>query len=160
MGVNLGASLSPLHLRIHRRALWMALGVWAGDDRHADWVGDLCDADARDAASDRRRRLGNRLLADRLSTGQYRSAIAINVVVALALVAAATISISALSLGGIPDDAGRPPSGKPRHLLAVLVGIVVCIPFFTLFVSDFSIVRDDGQPLRLMADETVNASKR
>ena len=37
--------------------------------------------------------------------------------------------------------------------------MLVCIPLFTLFVSDFSIVRDDGKPLRLMAVETVDHIK-
>jgi POT family proton-dependent oligopeptide transporter len=87
------------------------------------------------------------------------AAIAINVIVAMALLAAGLLSIAALSRGGIPDDAGRPPSGRPRHLPAVLCGIVVCVPLFALFVSDFSIVRSDGEPLRLMSDETVEHIK-
>jgi POT family proton-dependent oligopeptide transporter len=86
-------------------------------------------------------------------------AIAINVVVAVALVIAAFLSIRALSLGGIPDDAGRPPSGRPKHLAMVLGGIVLCIPLFTLFVSDFSIIRSDGEPLRLMSDEMIGDVK-
>jgi POT family proton-dependent oligopeptide transporter len=84
------------------------------------------------------------------------AAIAINVFVAVALVIAAILSITALSLGGIPDDAGRPPTGRPKHLFAVLGGIIVCIPLFTLFVSDFSILRDDGKPYRLISEQTVN----
>jgi POT family proton-dependent oligopeptide transporter len=87
------------------------------------------------------------------------AAIATNVIVAIALLVAGVISISALSLGGVPDEAGRPPSGRPRHLPAVLGGIVVCVPLFTLFVSDFSIVRSDGEPLRLMSEQTVDHFK-
>ena len=61
------------------------------------------------------------------------------------------ISIRALSLGGVPDEVGRPPRAS-QAFVVVLVGIVVCIPLFRLFVSDFSIVRN-GEPLRLMASE-------
>jgi POT family proton-dependent oligopeptide transporter len=86
-------------------------------------------------------------------------AIAINVVVAIALVTAGALAIKALALGGIPDDAGRPPSGRAKHLPAVLGGIAICIPLFVLFVSDFSIVRSDGQPLRLMSEQTVEQVK-
>jgi proton-dependent oligopeptide transporter, POT family len=82
------------------------------------------------------------------------TAIAVNAFVAVSLVIAGVISIRALSLGGVPDDVGRSRGGKPRHLPIILFGIMICVPLFCLFVSDFSIVRD-GDPLRLISAETV-----
>lgn len=83
------------------------------------------------------------------------AAIAVNVTVALALLAAAVIAIRALALGGVPDDAGRPPGGVAKGLGLVLLGTAICIPLFTLFVSDFSILREGGKPIQLISDETI-----
>lgn len=83
------------------------------------------------------------------------AAIAVNVLVALALLTAGFISIRALSLGGIPDAAGRPPGGKAKRLKTVLLGIVICVPLLVLFVSDFSLLREGGKPFRLLSTETV-----
>ena len=80
----------------------------------------------------------------------------VNAIVALALVAAGAIAIRALSLGGIPDEAGRPPGGKAKLLVPILLGIAICIPLLALFVSDFSILRDSGEPVRLIAAETID----
>jgi POT family proton-dependent oligopeptide transporter len=83
------------------------------------------------------------------------AAIAVNAFVAVCLVAAAGIAIRAMSLGGVPDEVGRPPQGKPRYLIATLVGIAIAIPLFCLFVSDFSIVHPKGLTLRLVSDEAA-----
>lgn len=158
MGVNLGASLSPLicgyigerygwHYGFGLATIGMLIGL-------AIFVMPTLVTQIL---------IGAGALATAFSLFYYRpdntAAIAINVIVAIALLAAGAISIAALSLGGIPNDAGRPPSGRPRYLFAVLGGIALCIPLFTLFVSDFSLVRSDGQPLRLMAEETVEHVK-
>lgn len=79
----------------------------------------------------------------------------VNAFVAVSLVAAGAISIRALGLGGIPAEAGRPPSGKARNLGIILFGIALSIPLLSLFVSDFSIVTANGQPMRMVADETI-----
>jgi POT family proton-dependent oligopeptide transporter len=79
---------------------------------------------------------------------------AVNAFVAFCLLTAAGISIRAMSLGGVPDDVGRPPGGKPQYLIATLIGIVVAVPLFSLFVSDFSILRD-GKTLQLISTETA-----
>jgi proton-dependent oligopeptide transporter, POT family len=84
------------------------------------------------------------------------TAIAVNAFVAISLIIAGAISIRALSLGGVPDDVGQPPGGKPRYLAIILLGILVCVPLFCLFVSDFSIVQQ-GEPLRLISAETVES---
>lgn len=157
MGVNLGATLSPLicgyigerfgwHWGFGLASIGMLIGL-------AIFVMPTLVTQLL---------IGAGALATAVSLFIFRpdnaAAIAVNVLVAIALVVAGGISIRALSLGGVPDEAGRPPSGRPRHLPLVLAGIVVCIPLFTLFVSDFSIVRDDHQPVRLMSAETVKAT--
>ena len=83
----------------------------------------------------------------------------VNAFVALLLVIAGGISVRALGLGGIPDKVGRPPIGRPRFLLPILGGILICIPLLALFVSDFSILRASGEPVRLVAAETIASIK-
>lgn len=80
----------------------------------------------------------------------------VNAFVAIALLTAGGISIRALSLGGVPDNVGRPPSGSPKYLGLILFGIAVCIPLFCLFVSDFSVL-SDGKPLTLISGDTVES---
>lgn len=83
----------------------------------------------------------------------------VNAFVAIFLVTAAGISIRALGLGGVPKDVGRPPGQKPRYLASILIGIAVSIPLFCLFVSDFSVVRADDQPVKFVDEQTVNEIK-
>ena len=83
------------------------------------------------------------------------AALVVNIMVGAALLAAGVISIRALSLGGIPAGAGGPPGGAPRGLKSVLLGVAVCVPLLSLFVSDFSILRQGGKPIRLIAAETI-----
>ena len=84
-------------------------------------------------------------------------AMAINAFVALSLLSAGVISIYSLSLGGIPEGAGGPPGGKVNKLIPVLAGIAVAVPLLTLFVSDFSILRESGEPVRLISEETIES---
>ena len=44
MGVNLGAAMSPLLCGYVGETIRMALGLWAGDDRHAHRPGRVCRA--------------------------------------------------------------------------------------------------------------------
>jgi POT family proton-dependent oligopeptide transporter len=79
----------------------------------------------------------------------------VNAFVAIALIAAGGIAVRALGLGGVPDEVGRPPSGKAKHLILILVGTALCIPLFCLFVSDFSVLRS-GEQLTLISSEAVS----
>ncbi|MDZ4657405.1 MAG: peptide MFS transporter [Bythopirellula sp.] len=81
----------------------------------------------------------------------------VNGFVALCLLTAGIISVRALSLGGIPDDVGRPPNGKAQNLIPILLGIIICVPLLSLFVSDFSILREGGKPVRLISDATIES---
>lgn len=89
------------------------------------------------------------------------AAILLNVFVAVCLAIAAGISILALSRGGLPSEAGRPASGSvpTKSLIAVLVGIVLVVPVMTLFVSGFSVVTSNGEPVQLIAKETISKFK-
>jgi proton-dependent oligopeptide transporter, POT family len=82
------------------------------------------------------------------------SAIAVNIFVAICLLVAGAIAIRALGLGGVPEDVGRPPGGTAKGLFPILLGIAVCVPLFCLFVSDFSII-NDGEQVRLISPEAV-----
>ncbi|HMP05014.1 MAG TPA: oligopeptide:H+ symporter, partial [Lacipirellulaceae bacterium] len=131
MGVNLGASLSPLicgyigerygwHYGFGLATIGMLIGlaIFVMPTRVTQVL------------------IGAGALGTAFSLFYFRpenvAAIATNVIVAIALLAAGAISIAALSLGGIPNEAGRPRSGRPRHLPAVLCGIAVCVPLFAL----------------------------
>jgi POT family proton-dependent oligopeptide transporter len=83
----------------------------------------------------------------------------VNLFVALCLVAAAVIAIRALGLGGVPDDVGRPKNGTPKYLLPILAGTIISVPLLSLFVSDFSIIRADEKPVKLISEESVNKIK-
>ena len=80
----------------------------------------------------------------------------VNAFVAICLVAAGTISIRALSLGGIPDEVGRPPGGSAKGLIQVLIGIAISVPLLSLFVSDFSILRSGGEPVRFLSEDAIS----
>ncbi len=87
---------------------------------------------------------------------------AINLVVAAALLVAGVIAVMALSRGGLPPEAGsRPGSAGQRSPLfsssdlAVYAGILVAVPIAALFVSGFSIVRSDGEPIQVVSKETI-----
>ncbi|MCB9831350.1 MAG: peptide MFS transporter [Planctomycetes bacterium] len=90
----------------------------------------------------------------------------VNILIALALLASAGASILAVSRGGIPDDAGRPPSmeklKKPLFAglsaeWAVYITSIVLVPVFALFVSGFSQFTSDGKPFKMISEETVKS---
>ena len=83
-------------------------------------------------------------------------ALVVNGIVAVALLAAAGLSIRALGLGGIPEECGRPPNGKAKKLFTVLAGIAISVPLLALFVSDFSLLTENDQPIRVISEETVS----
>jgi POT family proton-dependent oligopeptide transporter len=89
---------------------------------------------------------------------------AVNVFVALSLMAAAIVAVIAIYRGGLPDDAGASP--YPERLrrplasfltveAAVYLGAILLIPLFLLFVSGGATLRADGRPLVLIADSTI-----
>lgn len=57
----------------------------------------------------------------------------INVPVAIALLVAAFIAISALAGGGLPDDVGQPPHPN-RSIVAVYVGTAIAVPLAAILV--------------------------
>ncbi len=155
MGVNLGASLSPLicgyigetygwHYGFGLATVGMLVGlaIFVMPDRITQV---LIGAGALGTA------ISLFIFVSDNSTAQI-----VNAFVAISLVVAGIISVRAISLGGIPDDAGRPAGGTVRKLGPVLLGTLISIPLLSLFVSDFSIVTPSGQPVRLLSDETIN----
>ncbi len=67
------------------------------------------------------------------------ASVAINVFVAICLLAAAFVSAKALGKGGLPDWAGRRPEGMDgRHDWKIYLGTAIAIPVFALLVSGFS----------------------
>jgi proton-dependent oligopeptide transporter, POT family len=80
----------------------------------------------------------------------------VNAFVAVSLVLAGGIAIRALGLGGIPDDVGRPPGGKAKHLTIILLGIAISVPLLCLFVSNFSIATATGEPVQFVSDKFVS----
>lgn len=84
--------------------------------------------------------------------------VAINVFVALALLAAGVIAVIALSRGGLPSDKGnRPPQSDRRHDWKVYLGIAIAIPVLTLLVSGFSPLTESGKSLQLISNETITS---
>jgi proton-dependent oligopeptide transporter, POT family len=155
MGVNLGASLSPLicgyigetygwHYGFGLATVGMLIGlaIFVMPDRVTQV---LIGAGALGTA-----------ISLFIFVSDNSTAKIVNAFVAVSLVAAGMISLRAITLGGIPDDAGRPAGGAVRKLGPVLLGTLISIPLLSLFVSDFSIVTPSGQPVRLLSDETIN----
>ena len=90
--------------------------------------------------------------------------IAVNVFVAIALVAAAIVSAYALGLGGLPREAGAPPDpARLRQRVggvipaewAVYLGTLITIPFFVLFVSGFAPLTSDNRAITIVPDRIV-----
>ena len=89
------------------------------------------------------------------------TAILWNAFVAVCLVIAGFISISALARGGLPATAGA--AKKPVSLKTVsivLLGVVVAITILMQFVSGFSLLTSDKQPVQLVASSTIEEFKR
>lgn len=88
-------------------------------------------------------------------------AILLNAFVAVSLALAGIISIMALSAGGLPASAGAYRSGKvaPKTVGIVVAGIFLAIAFLTQFVSGFSLLTSDGEPVQLISKETIEGIK-
>ncbi|TWT82249.1 Dipeptide permease D [Planctomycetes bacterium CA13] len=83
---------------------------------------------------------------------------AINIFVAVSLVAAGIIACVALSRGGLAADKGTRPDGADhRHDWKVYLGTLIAIPVLTLLVSGFSPLTEDGKSLQLISNETINS---
>jgi POT family proton-dependent oligopeptide transporter len=91
--------------------------------------------------------------------------IAVNVFVAVALLAAAVIAWAALGRGGLPAEAGAPPSqerlrarvlsGALSAEHAVYLGTLLLVPVFALLVSGLSPFTADGAPVVLFSERMI-----
>jgi proton-dependent oligopeptide transporter, POT family len=91
-------------------------------------------------------------------------AFGVNVLAALALAVAAVVAAVALARGGIPPEAGAPPDmarlvapvkGGLRADVATYAGAVLMVPVFALLVSGFSPFTASRKPLVLLSDDLV-----
>jgi hypothetical protein len=91
---------------------------------------------------------------------------ATNIVVGVALLVAAIISLVALGRGGLPAEAGAPPDPKRLRRLvgglipaewAVYLGTLLAVPAFVLLVSGFAPLRQDKRSVRLVPASVVNS---
>ncbi len=160
MGINLGATLSPLlcgyigetygwHYGFGLATIGMLVGlsVFVAPPRVAQTMilgGALATSGA--------------LLVLRPNNGW---AVAVNVLAAVALVIAAVIATIALARGGVPKSAGAPPDstrlttplvGPLSAERVVYVATLLAVPLLALLVSGFSPLRADGEPLVLLSD--------
>jgi POT family proton-dependent oligopeptide transporter len=88
------------------------------------------------------------------------TAILWNAFVAVCLAIAGVISITALSRGGLPTQAGAAKQSVPlKQISMVLIGIVAAIAILMHFVSGFSLLTADGQPVQLIASSTIDEFK-
>ena len=161
MGVNLGAAMSPLlcgyigetfgwHCGFGLATIGMIVGLAVFVMPNIVTQG-LIAAGAAGA-----------VLALLVFRANNTAAILLNIFVAVCLACAAGISIVALSRGGLPAGAGAARSGKVAlsKVAIVLIGIAVVIPIITLFVSGFSIVTSDGNPVQLISSESIENFKK
>ena len=90
--------------------------------------------------------------------------IGINVVVAIALVISGVVATIALGRGGIPEEAGAPPSrarltrpviGPISLEWLVYLGTAVAVAVFVLLVSGFAPLMKDHKPVSLVSEEHV-----
>ncbi len=92
-------------------------------------------------------------------------AVAVNWVVAAALLAAAVVALVALGRGGLPASAGRPAHWQPgtpesftrRSDWMVYLAVALSIPVFAAFVSGFSIFTADGRPVQIVPQATIES---
>ncbi len=87
---------------------------------------------------------------------------------AISLLIAAGVALVALQRGGIPPGAGAPPDAARlrRRLLGplsapglVYLGTLVAIAAFVLLVSGFAPVVENGRPVSLVGDQTIDQLK-
>jgi proton-dependent oligopeptide transporter, POT family len=91
-------------------------------------------------------------------------AFGVNVLAAAALALAAVVAVMALARGGIPKEAGAPPDraklvarvkGGLRADVTAYAGAVLMVPVFALLVSGFSPFTANRAPLVLLSDDLV-----
>lgn len=91
-------------------------------------------------------------------------AFGVNVLAAVALALAAVVAVMALGRGGIPKNAGAPPDLEKlvapvrfglRADVATYLGAVLLVPVFALLVSGFSPFTRNRAPLVLLSDDLV-----
>jgi POT family proton-dependent oligopeptide transporter len=88
------------------------------------------------------------------------TAILWNAFVAVCLAIAGVISITALARGGLPSTAGAAKKPISLTTLAVVVtGIIAAIAILMHFVSGFSLLTTDKQPVQLIASTTIDEFK-
>ncbi|MEJ7593945.1 MAG: peptide MFS transporter [Planctomycetaceae bacterium] len=89
------------------------------------------------------------------------TAIVWNAFVAVCLAIAGVISITALSRGGLPGAAGAAKNPvSPKTVMMVVIGIFVAIAILMHFVSGFSLLTSDKQPVQLIAGSTIEEFKK
>jgi proton-dependent oligopeptide transporter, POT family len=155
MGVNLGAAMSPLlcgyigekygwHLGFGLATIGMMVGLAVFVMPNLVTQALIALAAGASAIALFRYHIDN------------SAAILLNTFVAACLMASAVISIIALSRGGLPAAAGRFRGGAVplRKIGIVLGGVALLIPVVTLFVSEFSVIRD-GEPLSLIGEKYI-----
>jgi POT family proton-dependent oligopeptide transporter len=90
--------------------------------------------------------------------------IAVNVVMAVSLLAAAAVSWTALGRGGLPQEVGAPPDRARLRMRVfgllptawlVYVGALASIPVIALLVSGFSPFTAEGGSATLVAEEVI-----
>jgi proton-dependent oligopeptide transporter, POT family len=93
-------------------------------------------------------------------------AFGVNVLAAATLSIAAVVATIALARGGIPPEAGAPPDperlvrrvrGGLRADVTTYLGAVLMVPVFALLVSGFSPFTKNRTPLVLLSDDLVNS---
>ena len=89
------------------------------------------------------------------------TAILWNAFVAICLALAGVISITALARGGLPGSAGAAKHHVSLKTVAIVViGIFVAIAILMHFVSGFSLLTSDKQPVQLIASSTIDEFKK
>ena len=85
-------------------------------------------------------------------------ALLMNAFVALCLITSAAIAIVALNRGGLPASAGAPRNGKvsASGFFSVIGGVIVLVPVIALFVSGFSLIRTDQQPVQIISSAAID----
>ncbi len=89
------------------------------------------------------------------------TAILWNSFVAICLALAGAISITALARGGLPASAGAAKDHvRVKTVAIVVIGIFVAIAILMHFVSGFSLLTSDKQPVQLIASSTIDEFKK
>ncbi len=89
----------------------------------------------------------------------------VNVIVAVAIASAGVIAVTAIGRGGLPESAGRRPGYDPTRPTVfaginegfVYLGTAVAVPLIALLVSGFSILTADGMPAQVVPESVVES---